>query len=288
MTVLITGATGQLGSLVVKHLLDRIPASDIAVSVRKPEKAADLSAKGIDVRAGDFNDLALMTTAFKGIETALIISAEDDNATRIKQHRTAVDAAKAAGVKHIVYTGIVDPKADADFTYSAIHLDTENYIRESGLAFTILRNSFYADLLLAGVPHALETGDFGAPAGDAKITYIPRNDLAEAAAVVLAKPADHVNKTYDLTGTKGVTHTEIAGYIADTTGKPIKFVDLPAEVHTGILGSLGLPGHLVEALAGLYVGAKKGDYETVSDDFETLVGRKPQSVENFIQTAVAN
>ena len=288
MTVLITGATGQLGSLVVKHLLDRIPASDIAVSVRKPEKAADLAAKGIDVRAGDFNDLALMTTAFKGIETALIISAEDDNATRIKQHRTAVDAAKAAGVKHIVYTGIVDPKADADFTYSAIHLDTENYIRESGLAFTILRNSFYADLLLAGVPHALETGDFGAPAGDAKITYIPRNDLAEAAAVLLAKPANHVNKTYDLTGTKGVTHTEIAGYIADATGKPIKFVDLPAEVHTGILGSLGLPGHLVEALAGLYVGAKKGDYETVSDDFETLVGRKPQSVENFLQTALAN
>ncbi|HCK17170.1 MAG TPA: NAD(P)-dependent oxidoreductase, partial [Thalassospira sp.] len=174
------------------------------------------------------------------------------------------------------------------FTYSAIHLDTENYIRESGLAFTILRNSFYADLLLAGVPHALETGDFSAPAGDAKITYIPRNDLAEAAAVVLAKPADHVNKTYDLTGTKGVTHTEIAGYIADATGKPIKFVDLPAEVHTGILGSLGLPGHLVEALAGLYVGAKKGDYETVSDDFETLVDRKPQSVENFIQTALAN
>ncbi|WP_336232407.1 SDR family oxidoreductase [Thalassospira sp. CH_XMU1458] len=286
MTILITGATGQLGSLVVKHLLDRIPASDIAVSVRKPEKAADLSAKGIDVRKGDFNDLALMTKAFAGIDTALIISAEDDNETRIKQHRTAVDAAKAAGVKHIVYTGIVDPKADADFTYSAIHLDTENYIRQSGLAFTILRNSFYADLLLAGVPHALETGDFGAPAGDGKITYIPRNDLAEAAAVVLAKPADHGNKTYDLTGTKGVSHSEIAGYISDATGKPVKFVDLPAEVHTGILKSLGLPDHLIEALGGLYVGAKKGDYETVSNDFEKVVGRKPQSVEDFIAKAL--
>jgi len=168
MTILITGATGQLGSLVVKHLLDRLPASDIAVSVRTPEKASDLSAKGIDVRTGDFNDLALMTKAFAGIDTALIISAEDDNATRIKQHRTAVDAAKAAGVKHIVYTGIVDPKADADFTYSAIHLDTENYIRQTGVAYTILRNSFYADLLLAGVPHALETGDYGAPPGMAK------------------------------------------------------------------------------------------------------------------------
>ncbi|KJE35069.1 nucleoside-diphosphate sugar epimerase [Thalassospira sp. HJ] len=266
MTILITGATGQLGSLVVKHLLDRIPANDIAVSVRGPEKAADLSAKGID--------------------TALIISAEDDNAKRIAQHRTAVDAAKASGVKHIVYTSIIDPKADADFTYSAIHLDTENYIRESGLAYTLLRNSFYADLLLAGVPHALETGDFGAPAGDAKITYIPRNDLAEAAATVLANPADHINKTYDLTGTKGVTHDEIASYIANATGKPVKFVDLPAEVHTGILSGLGLPGHLIEALAGLYVGAKKGDYETVSSDFETLVGRKPQSVEDFVAKAL--
>lgn len=288
MKTLITGATGQLGRLVVKHLLDQLPANDIAVSVRTPSKADDLAAKGIDVRHGDFNDLALMTAAFKDVETALIISAEDNNATRIKQHRTAVDAAKAAGVKHVVYTSIIDPRADADFTYSAIHLDTENYIKQSGLKHTMLRNSFYADLLLAGVPHALETGDYGAPAGDAKITYIPRNDLAEAAAVVLANPAEHINKTYDLTGTKGVTHTEIAGYIADATGKPVKFVDLPADIHTGILGSLGLPDHLVEALSGLYVGAKKGDYETINDDFETVVGRKPQSVEAFIKSALAS
>lgn len=288
MKTLITGATGQLGRLVVKHLLDQLPANDIAVSVRTPSKADDLAAKGIDVRHGDFNDLALMTAAFKDVETALIISAEDDNATRIKQHRTAVDATKAAGVKHVVYTSIIDPRADADFTYSAIHLDTENYIKQSGLKHTLLRNSFYADILLAGVPHALETGDYGAPAGDAKITYIPRNDLAEAAAVVLANPADHINKTYDLTGTKGVTHTEIAGYIADATGKPINFVDLPAEIHTGILGSLGLPDHLIKALSGLYVGAKKGDYETISVDFETVVGRKPQSVEAFIKSALAS
>lgn len=288
MKTLITGATGQLGRLVVKHLLDQLPANDIAVSVRTPSKADDLAAKGIDVRHGDFNDLALMTAAFKDVETALIISAEDDNATRIKQHRTAVDAAKAAGVKHVVYTSIIDPRADADFTYSAIHLDTENYIKQSGLKHTLLRNSFYADILLAGVPHALETGDYGAPAGDAKITYIPRNDLAEAAAVVLANPDDHINKTYDLTGTKGVTHTEIAGYIANTTGKPIKFVDLPADIHTGILGSLGLPDHLIKALSGLYVGAKKGDYETISVDFETVVGRKPQSVEAFIKSALAS
>ncbi|MEQ8392890.1 MAG: NAD(P)H-binding protein, partial [Thalassospira sp.] len=102
MKTLITGATGQLGTLVVKHLLNHLPASDIAVSVRTPGKATDLAAKGIDVRHGDFDDLPLMTAAFKDVETALIISAEADNATRIAQHRTAVDAAKAAGVKHLV------------------------------------------------------------------------------------------------------------------------------------------------------------------------------------------
>tara|TARA_R110000796_G_scaffold166192_3_gene283148 strand:- start:14920 stop:15342 length:423 start_codon:yes stop_codon:yes gene_type:complete len=139
---------------------------------------------------------------------------------------------------------------------------------------------------MAGVPHALETGDFGAPAGNAKITYIPRNDLAEAAAVVLATPENHINATYDLTGGKAVTHAEIASYIAAATGKTVQFVDLPAEVHVGILQSIGLPDHLVEALSGLYVGAKKGDYETVSNDFKTLVGRPPQTVENFVSEAL--
>jgi len=288
MKTLITGATGQLGSLVVTHLLNRLPANDIAVSVRNPDKASDLAAMGIDVRRGDFDDLALMTEAFKDVETALIISGETDNPTRMKQHRTAIDVAKAAGVKHVVYTSLIDPRSDADFTYSAIHLDTENYIKDSGLTYTLLRNSFYADLLLAGVPHALETGDFGAPAGDAKITYVPRNDLAEAAASVLANPGAHANKTYDLTGNAAVTHTEIASYIGNATGKSIKFVDLPAEVHIGILKSLGLPDHLVEALAGLYVGAKKGDYEKVSPDIEHLLGRPAQSVKAFINNALSS
>ncbi|MCC9625766.1 SDR family oxidoreductase [Thalassospira sp. MA62] len=287
MTILITGATGQLGSLVVQHLMPRIPATSIAVSVRDPNKAAPLAKAGIDVRHGDFNDLAIMTLAFKGIDTALIISGVDDNKTRIAQHRTAVDAAKAAGVKHIVYTSIIDPDPKADFTYSAIHADTENYIRQSGLKYTFLRNSFYADSLLAGVPHALETGDFAAPAGDGRITYIPREELAVAAAVVLANPSEHENAIYNLTGNAAISHSEIASYIADTTGKDIKFVDIPDDVNVGILKGIGLPGHLIEALSGLYVAGKKGTYATVSNDFAKLVGRAPQSVKDFIAEQLA-
>lgn len=287
MKVLLTGANGQLGRLVVSHLQSRLPVSDIAVSVRSPEKADDLAKRGIDVRQGNFDDQALLTKAFSGIDAVLIISAEAENETRIRQHRTAVDAARAAGVKHLIYTSVIDPRVDSAFTYSAIHLDTENYIRQSGITFTILRNSFYADLLMAGVPHALETGDYAAPAGDARITYVPRNDLAEAAAIVLANPAAHANRVYDLTGPDAITHDEIAQIIAKTTGKDIKFVDLPAAVFADILKGNGLPDHLVEALGGLYVGAKAGDYQTVSPDLENLLGRKRQSVENFLTTALS-
>ncbi len=285
MKILVTGATGQLGSLVVKHLLSRVSADQIAVSVRDVAKAEDIAARGVDVRHGDFDDLALMTNAFKGIDIALIISGETDVETRIKQHRTAVDAAKAAGVSHLVYTSFIDARPESPFTYASIHADTESYIKASGLSFTVLRNSFYTDLLMAGVPHALETGDFGAPAGNGKVSYIPRNDLAEAAAAVLANPADHVNQTYELSGTP-IGFADIAAIIADAIGKEIRYVDLPPEVHTGILASFGLPDHLVDALTGMYVGTRNGDYEQTSDDFAKVVGRAPQSTADFLKEAL--
>lgn len=286
MKKLITGATGQFGTLTLSHLSTRIPASEIVVSVRNPDKAADIRANGIEVRQGDFDDQTLMEQAFAGIDVALIVSAEADNETRIRQHRTAITAAKNAGVKHVIYTSVIDPRADSAFTYSAIHADTEAFIKQSGLTYTILRNSFYADLLLGGVPHALETGQYAAPAGDAGITYIPRTDLAEIAAIILANPAEHANKTYDLTGTKAITHAEIAAIIASATGKDIAFADLPADVYEGILRSLGLPEHAVIAVAGLYLAAKNGDYATVSTDAASILGRQPQSVDDFLKHAL--
>lgn len=286
MKKLITGATGQFGPLALSHLSTRIPASEIVVSVRNPDKAADIRANGIEVRQGDFDDQTLMEQAFAGIDVALIVSAEADNETRIRQHRTAITAAKNAGVKHVIYTSVIDPRADSAFTYSAIHADTEAFIKQSGLTYTILRNSFYADLLLGGVPHALETGQYAAPAGDAGITYIPRNDLAEIAAIILANPAEHANKTYDLTGTKAITHAEIAAIIASATGKDIAFANLPGDVYEGILRSLGLPEHAVIAVAGLYLAAKNGDYATVSTDAVSILGRQPQSVDDFLKHAL--
>ncbi|OSQ36583.1 nucleoside-diphosphate sugar epimerase [Thalassospira mesophila] len=286
MKKLITGATGHFGALALAHLSTLVPTSEIVASARNPDKAADIRAKGIEVRKGDFDDQALMEQAFTGIDAALIVSAEADNETRIRQHRTAITAAKNAGVKHVIYTSVIDPRADSGFTYAAIHADTEAFIKQSGLSYTILRNSFYADLLLGGVPHALETGQYAAPAGDAGITYIPRTDLAEIAAIVLANPAKHTNKTYDLTGTKAITHSEIAAIIASATGKNIAFADLPNDVYQGILRSLGLPEHAVIAISGIYLAAKNGDYNTVSKDAATLLGRPPQSVEDFLKQAL--
>tara|TARA_R110001583_G_scaffold71050_6_gene200587 strand:+ start:27532 stop:28404 length:873 start_codon:yes stop_codon:yes gene_type:complete len=286
MKKLITGATGNFGTLALTHLSSRIPASDIVASARTPDKATEIAAKGIEVRKGDFDDQSLMEQAFAGIDIALIVSAEADNETRIRQHRTAITAAKNAGVKHVVYTSVIDPRSDSAFSYSAIHADTENFIKQSGLTYTILRNSFYADLLLGGVPHALETGQYAAPAGTAGITYIPRTDLAEIAAIILANPAAHANKIYNLTGTKAITHDEIAAIIASATGKHITFADLPNDVYEGILRSFGLPEHAVIAISGIYLAAKNGDYDDVFDDAATILGRAPQSVEDFLKQAV--
>ncbi|RCK50278.1 nucleoside-diphosphate sugar epimerase [Thalassospira profundimaris] len=287
MKKLITGASGHFGTLALDHALHRLTPNDLAVSTRSPEKADAIAAKGIEVRKGDFDDPALMEQAFTDIDTALIISAEADNETRIRQHRNAITAAKNAGVKHVIYTSVIDPRTDSAFTYSAIHADTEAFIHQSGLNYTILRNSFYADLLLGGVPHALETGQYAAPAGDAGITFISRNNLAEIAAIVLANPEQHVNKTYELTGTKAITHSEIAAIISKATGKDIHFADLPDDVYQGILRNIGLPEHGVIAISGLYVGAKNGDYDKVSPDAAMLLGHQPQTVEDFLTDALA-
>lgn len=287
MKKLITGVTGNFGALALDHALTHLAASDIAVSTRHPEKADAIAAKGVDVRKGDFDDQALMEQAFAGIDTALIVSAEADNETRIRQHRNAITAAKNAGVKHVIYTSVIDPRADSAFTYSAIHADTEQFIAQSGLNYTILRNSFYADLLLGGVPHAMETGQYAAPAADAGITYISRSNLAEIAAIVLANTESHVNKTYDLTGTKAITHAEIAAIIGKITGKDISYADLPDEVYQGILRNVGLPEHAVIAISGLYVAAKNGDYDDVSADAANILGRQPQTVEAFLTDALA-
>jgi len=285
MTILVTGATGQLGRLVVDALARRAPAADLAVSVRKPENAAHLKKAGIDVRQGDFDHPDALARTFGGVDTLLIISGDAPVETRIPQHRNAVDAARAAGVGRVVYTSFVDPRPKNPFPFAAIHADTEAYLAASGLPHTILRNGVYADNLLGFIGRAIESGTLAAPAAEGRVAFVSRADLADATAAVLLGDG-HAGRTYELTGPAAVDFRAVAEAAARHTGRPIAYQPIPSAVFENGLAQAGLPPFLVTALAGMYRAVADNAYAAVSSDIATLMGREPETLDGFLARAL--
>ncbi|WP_189994321.1 SDR family oxidoreductase [Thalassobaculum fulvum] len=285
MTILVTGANGQLGRLVVDSLRRRAPAAPLAVSVRDPGRAGDLADAGIDVRHGDFDTADTLARAFADIDTLLIVSGDAPVEARIRQHRTAVDAARAAGVGRVVYTSFVDPRPDSPFPFAAIHADTEVYLKASGLAYTLLRNGVYADNLLGFVGRALESGTLAAPAGDGKVAFISRADLAEATANVLLGDG-HVGRTYELTGPAAIGFQDVADAVSRHTGREIAYRSIPTAAFEDGLTQAGLPPFMVTALGGMFRSVATGDYRTVTTDAAGLLGREPESLDAVLARAL--
>jgi NAD(P)H dehydrogenase (quinone) len=234
MTIItVTGANGHLGRLVIHHLLNKgVPPSQIRASVRDVSKAADLRTQGIDVQHGDFDEFASLRTAFTGSDAVLIIST-DKVGSRIDQHLNAVRAAKEAGVKHLAYTslvkGILNPKTGEEAPLASEHRVTEKAIFESGVPYTILRNSFYAEFLIVPVLKTLASGVYSSSVGDVPLGCASRTDYAEAAAQVLMLPG-HKNQVYELTSAKAWTIIELVEIIRKVSVKPFKYeqtADLP-------------------------------------------------------------
>ena len=234
MTIItVTGANGHLGRLVIHHLLNKgVPPSQIRASVRDVSKAADLHAQGIDVRHGDFDNSASLEAAFSGSDAVLIIST-DKVGSRIDQHLNAVRAAKEAGVKHLAYTslvkGILNPKTGEEAPLASEHRVTEKAIFESGVPYTILRNSFYAEFLIVPVLKTLASGVYSSSVGDVPLGCASRTDYAEAAAQVLMLPGQK-NRVYELTSAKAWTIIELVEIIRKVSMKPFKYeqtADLP-------------------------------------------------------------
>jgi NAD(P)H dehydrogenase (quinone) len=231
--ITVTGANGHLGRLVIHHLLNKgVPPAQIRASVRDVTKAADLRTQGIDVRHGDFDDPASLRAVFSGSDAVLIIST-DKLGSRIEQHTHAVHAAKEAGVKHLAYTslvkGILNPKTGEEAPLASEHRATEKVIFESGIPYTILRNSFYSEFLIGPVLKTLASGVYTSSTGDVPLGCAPRTDYAEATAQVLAQPG-HENRVYELTSAKAWTIIELVEIIHKVSGKPFKFepaADLP-------------------------------------------------------------
>jgi len=283
-TILVTGAAGQLGQRVIHHLIEtyKIAPGTIVAATRSPEKLAMLASKGVLTRKADFDDPAGLEQAFAGIDRLLIISTDalDTPGKRLAQHKVLISAAAKAGVKHIAYTSMPAPD-NSLVTFAPDHLGTENAIKASGLAYTILRNAWYQENLLMGLPAAFASGNWYTASGDGVTPYIAHDDCARAAAAALARPA--ANETFNITGPELLTPDQIAAIARDVVGKPLNVVKVTDEQLAGGMKQAGLPDFLIPTFVSFDTATRNGDFNLVSNDVETLTGRKPAPIRAFFE-----
>ena len=283
MSIVVTGATGKLGHLVVESLLERgVPAAEITATGRSTDKLADLAARGVTVVVADYTDPASLDAAFAGATKVLIVSSNDFN-DRAGQHRGAIDAAVRAGVGHVVYTS--GPRATtSSMLLMSDHRATEENLAASGLTTTILRNGWYVENYTGQVPTYLEHGMVGS-AGEGKVSLALRSDLAEAAAVVLTTDG-HEGKVYELGG-DAVTLTELAAIISEVTGTTVTYTDVPVEAFAEILAGAGLPEPVAEIFADVDRSISQGELYVDPSDLATLLGRPATPVADAVKAALA-
>ncbi|MBE1254122.1 SDR family oxidoreductase [Enterobacter cloacae] len=279
--IAITGATGQLGRLVIEQLLKTVPANQIVAIVRNPAKAEALSQQGIVVRQGDYTDQAALTTALKGVEKLLLISSSEVG-QRATQHQNVINAAKAAGVTFIAYTSLLH----ADNSPLGLHVEhvaTEKALATSGIPYALLRNGWYTENYLASAPPALEHGVFIGAAGEGKIASAPRADYAAAAAKVVSEEG-HAGKVYELAGDSAWTLSELAAELSKQSGKPVVYQNMSEADFAAALKSVGLPAGLADMLADSDVGASKGGLFDDSHTLSKLIGRPTTSLAESVKT----
>jgi len=280
--ILVTGATGHLGTATIAHLLKNTTAANIVAFARDEAKAQHLKEQGIEVRIGNFDDTASLDKAMQGIEKVLLISTIDHH--RIEQHKNVVNAAKKAGVKHIVYTGVSLKDVDSSATKELMesHFQTEDYIKASGLTYTFMRNTLYTDVIPMYVGEKVfETGIFY-PAGNGKVPYALRREMGEAAANVLLQNG-HENKTYQITGSELYSFADIARHLSALSGKDIAYTDVEATAFAAQLEQGGVPGFLVTLVTNFATDIKNDQFEMLSKDLETLLERKPASLKDGLK-----
>jgi NAD(P)H dehydrogenase (quinone) len=281
--ITVTGASGQLGRLVVEALLKKLPAGEIVAAVRNPEKVADLAARGVQVRQADYDQPASLVAAFKGADKLLLISASEVG-RRVPQHRAVIDAAKAAGVGLLAYTSILHADT-SPLPLAAEHKETESLIRASGLPAVILRNGWYTENYMAGIPSALQYGVVLGSAKQGRIASAARADFAEAAAAVLTQE-NQAGRIYELAGDESYTLGELAAEIAGQSGKVVAYQDLPESEYKNALLGAGLPDFLATLLAESDVGASKGGLFDDSRQLSALINRPTTPLAELVRLAL--
>jgi NAD(P)H dehydrogenase (quinone) len=283
MKILVTGATGKLGTKVVEVLLKTVPAGQLAVSVRNPEKAEGLRARGVEVRRGDFDEPDTLVSAFEGIDRLLIISTDGDNETRIRQHANAVAAAKKAEVKFIAYTSVVNA-GESSLFLAEVHRTTEEAILKTGIPYAFLRNNWYLENESSSIQGVLAGNPWVTSAGSGKVGWALQQDYAEAAAAVLTG-SGHDNMVYELSG-KLRTQEELVAEVGAVLGKEVALQKVDDAAYAEIMKGAGVPDFVIPMLVGIQKGIREGALEVESKDFEKLLGRPVTPISQALKEIV--
>jgi NAD(P)H dehydrogenase (quinone) len=284
MKMLVTGATGKLGTKIVDTLLKSVPANQLAVSVRNPEKAQGLQARGVEVRQGDFDHPETLDSAFAGVDRLLLISADGDTDTRIRQHTNAVAAAQRAGVKFIAYTSIADASESAIFL-AEVHRFTEETIVKTGIPYSFLRNNWYLENEIASIQGVLAGAPWVTSAGSGKVGWALQQDYAEAAAAVLAGNG-HDNTIYELSG-KPLTQDQLASELGAVLGKEVSVQHVDDTAYADIMKGAGVPDFVIPILVGIQQGIREGTLQIESNDFDKLLGRPATPIREALTQIVS-
>ena len=286
MSIIATGAAGHLGRLTAEALLDRIAPEHLVLVTRHPKGLREFAARGVDVRYGDFDDTATLSAAFAGGERMLLIST-DSLGQRIRQHRTAIDAAVEAGVHHVMFTSHVNPMGNPIGSFATELGDTEVILQRSGVAWTVLRFGSFAELQLRPAATAVQNGRLITNGGDGRIVPVSRRDCAEAAAVILTTDG-HSSTTYDITGPEAMTPRDLAELYAELSGKPVEFVSLDDWRFTLTLMGVGTPWPAARAIAAFGQAIREGWFDVVDPAFERLTGHAPTRLRDVLIAHHAN
>jgi NAD(P)H dehydrogenase (quinone) len=281
MSLIITGAAGHLGRLVTECLLTRVPPEDLVLVTRRPDALRESSARGLEVRHGDFNARHSLRAAFAGGDRMLLIST-DAVGHRVRQHRAAIDAAVAAGVQHVVFTSIVNPVAENPLGANAWEQGmTEAMLERSGLAWTALRFGNFSELWLPHAATAVKDGQIITNSGRGRMFPISRRDCAEAAAVILTTDG-HSHKTYDIVGPEPLSPFDLAAVYTEVSGKQVKVVTLTDPIMHSLMVASGTAVSTSLAITGFGRAVREGYFDVTSHAFERLTGRLPVTLRDVL------
>jgi NAD(P)H dehydrogenase (quinone) len=280
MTLAITGATGQLGRLVVQKLIDAVPADQLVGLARSPDKAGDL---GINLREADYDRPETLAAALAGVDSLLLISG-NELGKRASQHRNVLEAALQAGVSRVAYTSVLHADT-SPLSLAAEHLETESLLRSMGIPHTILRNGWYFENFTGSIGAVLANGALIGSAGDGRYSSATREDYAEAAAAVLMGDG-HLGRTYELAGDEAHTLSDLAAEISRQTGKEIPYRNLPEAEYAAALLAAGLPEAFAHGLASWEVDASTGALFDDGGQLSTLIGRPTTPLSSAVEDAL--